>query len=106
MFYGDLQVAVLTETRFPSWSITEMKIAYVSYVRTCVQTHCLSFIQKNMFKPIQTSHLLRLNLLTSGKYQSVASHNITILLPTVNGIELYVTGVRRFFFLSVLLYLL
>lgn len=45
MFYGDLQVAVLTETRFPSWSITEMKIAYVSYVRTYVQTHCLSCIQ-------------------------------------------------------------
>lgn len=52
MFYGDLQVAVLTETRFPSWSITEMKIAYVSYVRTCVQTHCLS---QNTIKYIRTN---------------------------------------------------
>lgn len=39
MFYGDLQVAVLTETRFPSWSITEMKIAYGNVTRPIRHFH-------------------------------------------------------------------
>ncbi|XP_048769835.1 tyrosine-protein phosphatase 10D-like isoform X2 [Ostrea edulis] len=39
MFYGDLQVAVLTETRFPSWSITEMRIAYGNVTRPIRHFH-------------------------------------------------------------------
>ncbi|KAJ8314615.1 hypothetical protein KUTeg_006765 [Tegillarca granosa] len=32
MFYGDLQVAALNETKFPSWSITEFKLSLQQYV--------------------------------------------------------------------------
>ncbi|XP_061167520.1 receptor-type tyrosine-protein phosphatase eta-like [Saccostrea echinata] len=39
MFYGDLQVAVLSETRFPSWTITEMRVAYGNVTRPIRHFH-------------------------------------------------------------------
>ncbi|XP_061167523.1 tyrosine-protein phosphatase 10D-like [Saccostrea echinata] len=39
MFYGDLQVAVLSETRFPSWTISEMRVAYGNVTRPIRHFH-------------------------------------------------------------------
>ena len=32
LFYGDIQVAILNETVFPDWTITEFKVCLVSYI--------------------------------------------------------------------------
>ena len=31
VFYGDIQVAILNETVFPDWTITEFKVCLVGY---------------------------------------------------------------------------
>ncbi|KAK3098725.1 hypothetical protein FSP39_022407 [Pinctada imbricata] len=39
MFYGDLQVAALNETKFPTWSVTEFRVAYGNLTRQVRHFH-------------------------------------------------------------------